>query len=223
MARCAAPSACPGAETSIEVDPRTVNHDRRAHLGQPRLQPPELRRAGFRPAVQQAVHRVQSHEMVAALMAVGAPARLRVDQRRPDLRPAQADARVAAAHREPGWPSCAPSASRLYSYAHLPQRFKPQRRIDGRDAAGGTTRCACWPRPSRASSARVTSTSAWTTSRCRRLARRGQAPGPAAPQLPGLQHAARLRPDRPGRLRRSAASAPPTARTPRRWTSTTTP
>jgi oxygen-independent coproporphyrinogen-3 oxidase len=34
----------------------------------------------------------------------------------------------------------------------------------------------------------------------RRRAGRGQAPGPAAPQLPGLQHAARLRPDRPGRV-----------------------
>jgi hypothetical protein len=32
----------------------------------------------------------------------------------------------------------------------------------------------------------------------RRRAGRGQAPGPAAPQLPGLQHAARLRPDRLG-------------------------
>ena len=34
----------------------------------------------------------------------------------------------------------------------------------------------------------------------RRRAGGGQAPGPAAPQLPGLQHAAGLRPDRPGRI-----------------------
>ena len=49
--RCGAPSAStPGAEMSIEVDPRTVTPERLAHLARAGLQPHQLRRAGLRPA-----------------------------------------------------------------------------------------------------------------------------------------------------------------------------
>jgi hypothetical protein len=86
------------------------------------------------------------------------------------------------------------------------------------------TGCTCWVRRSRASSGRATQLHRHgPLCAARRRAGRGQAPGPAAPQLPGLQHAARLRPDRRWACRRSAAWVPPTARTPRPCPSTTTP
>ena len=66
----------------------------------------------FDPDVQQAVHRVQPFESVQRPGGRGARAALRVDQRRPDLRPAQADARVVRAARSRRWPSCGPTASR---------------------------------------------------------------------------------------------------------------
>ena len=58
----------PGAETSIEVDPRTVNHDRLAHLASLGFNRLSFGVQDFDPAVQHAVHRVQSRESVAALM-----------------------------------------------------------------------------------------------------------------------------------------------------------
>ena len=95
-----------------------------------------------------------------------------------------------------------PDRIALYAYAHLPQRFKPQRRIDAADAAAGRRHaCTCC----RSAIAGFLG-HGYVVHRhgplraARRRAGRGQAPGPAAPQLPGLQHAARLRPDRPGRL-----------------------
>jgi oxygen-independent coproporphyrinogen-3 oxidase len=112
---------------SIEVDPRTVTRCARPPAAA-RLQPHQLRRQDFDPQVQQAVHRVQPFESVRELMQ-GAARWLRVDQRRPHLRPAAADARRAS--RAP-WRRSAelrPDRIALYAYAHLPQRFKPQRRI----------------------------------------------------------------------------------------------
>ena len=154
----------------------------------------------------------------------GARARLRVDQRRPDLRPAAADAGLVRAHAGAGARAaarphravclCAPAAA---LQAAAPHRMRPSCR-DGRRQARHARAGASPPSGARG----YVYIGMDHFALPERRAGRGQAPGPAAPQLPGLQHAARLRPDRPRACRPSAASAPPTARTPRRWPSTTT-
>jgi len=118
-----------GAERSIEVDPRTVTPARLGHLAALGFNRLSIGVQDFDPAVQQAVHRAQSFESVQALMVAarefgfvstnldliyGLPQQTtesfaRTVQQVCDLRPD----RIA-----------------LYAYAHLPQRFKPQRRID---------------------------------------------------------------------------------------------
>ncbi len=136
---CAGPSAsCRSAEVSIEVDPRTATRQRLRHLAD-RLQPRQLRRAGLR-------RRCASRGAPRAVLrqragtgARGACAEVRVDQRRPHLRPAQADARVLQPHHRPGL-HAAPHRIALYAYAHLPQRFKPQRRIAPADLPSGEQR-----------------------------------------------------------------------------------
>jgi oxygen-independent coproporphyrinogen-3 oxidase len=120
------------AERSIEVDPRTVGADRLqclAALGFNRI---SFGVQDFDEAVQQAVHRVQPYEQVEALMrdarVIGFKS-INVDliyglpQQRPETF-ARTIARVLA---------LAPDRISLYGYAHLPERFKPQRRIDAAD------------------------------------------------------------------------------------------
>ena len=149
--------------------------------------------------------------------------RLRLDQRRPDLRAAAADARNPSRARWRRWRSCGRTASRCTATPTCPS---------------GSSRSAASSRPiCRRGSAKLAMLSQALVGfqrgglrlhrhgpfrAAQRRAGGGQAPGPAAPQLPGLQHPARLRPDRRWACRPSAASAPPTARTPRRWRNTTT-
>jgi oxygen-independent coproporphyrinogen III oxidase len=116
------------AERSIEVDPRTVDENRLKTLFRQRFNRLSLGVQDFDPQVQQAVHRVQSTEQVFQLtraardigfrsinvdMIYGLPRQTETSFEQTlntlvDLRPD----RVA-----------------LYGYAHLPERFKPQRRI----------------------------------------------------------------------------------------------
>ena len=131
----------PDSEVSIEVDPRTVTPDRLAHfrkLGFNRL---SFGVQDFDPDVQKAVHRVQSFEMVQGLMKSARDAGLRLHQCRPHLRAAQADARElrqnGAADGE-----LRPDRIALYAYAHLPERFKPQRRIADADLPSAAQRIA---------------------------------------------------------------------------------
>ena len=119
----------PGAETSIEVDPRTVNHDRLAHLASLGFNRLSFGVQDFDPAVQQAVHRVQSHEMVATLMA--SARQLGFESTNVDLiygLPKQTPESLQRTVSQVA--ELRPERIALYSYAHLPQRFKPQRRID---------------------------------------------------------------------------------------------
>ena len=122
----------PGGEYSIEVDPRTVDASRLAlvrGLGFNRL---SLGVQDFEPAVQKAVHRIQSTNDVKNLM-VAARA-LGFDSVNLDLiygLPMQTAAsfertldQVIELH---------PERIALYAYAHLPERFKPQRRIHALD------------------------------------------------------------------------------------------
>ncbi len=61
-------SVAPGAEYSIEVDPRTVDRDRLAHLVALGFNRLSFGVQDFEPAVQKAVHRLQPEEQVAALL-----------------------------------------------------------------------------------------------------------------------------------------------------------
>ena len=118
-----------GAEVSIEVDPRTVTRERLAHLRHLGFNRLSFGVQDFDPAVQQAVHRVQPYEQVAALMR--ASRELGFESINADLihgLPLQTPDSLARTVEQMG--TLRPDRIALYSYAHLPQRFKPQRRID---------------------------------------------------------------------------------------------
>jgi len=117
----------PDSEVSIEVDPRTVTPDRLAHfraLGFNRL---SFGVQDFDPDVQQAVHRVQSFEMVQGLMK--SARELGYVSINADLiygLPKQTPESFARTVQQIG--ELRPDRIALYAYAHLPERFKPQRR-----------------------------------------------------------------------------------------------
>lgn len=131
----------PDAECSIEVDPRTASADRLAFLAALGFNRLSFGVQDFDPEVQQAVHRVQPAEQVQALMdaarAIGF-ASINVDliyglPRQTPERFARTIERVVA---------LAPDRVALYGYAHLPERFKPQRRIDPAELPDGAARLA---------------------------------------------------------------------------------
>jgi len=119
----------PGGEYAIEVDPRTVDAPRLARLAQAGFNRLSLGVQDFDPEVQKAVHRVQPYEQVAELMQ--AARTLGFDSINADLiygLPRQ----TLASFRQTleRITTLKPDRIALYAYAHLPQRFKPQRRID---------------------------------------------------------------------------------------------
>jgi oxygen-independent coproporphyrinogen-3 oxidase len=119
----------PDAEIAIEVDPRTVDAARLAHLAQIGFNRLSFGVQDFDPDVQQAVHRVQSLEMVEGLMK--AARALGFTSTNVDLiygLPRQTPASLARTVAQVS--ALRPERIALYHYAHLPQRFKPQRRID---------------------------------------------------------------------------------------------
>jgi oxygen-independent coproporphyrinogen III oxidase len=119
----------PGAEISIEVDPRTVTPERLGHLARLGFNRLSFGVQDFDAAVQQAVHRVQSREMVADLMASARA--LGFESTNVDLiygLPKQTPDSLRRTVEQVA--ELRPERIALYSYAHLPQRFKPQRRID---------------------------------------------------------------------------------------------
>ena len=120
------------AEISIEVDPRTVDAARLAHLRQLGFNRLSFGVQDFDPDVQKAVHRVQSYASVEALM-VSARA-LGFVSINVDLiygLPQQTRSSFARTIGQVG--TLRPDRIALYAYAHLPQRFKPQRRIHAED------------------------------------------------------------------------------------------
>ena len=118
----------PGGEYSIEVDPRTVDNSRLdtlAELGFNRL---SFGVQDFDPAVQKAVHRVQPAEQVFALVEAARTRgfeSINVDliYGLPLQSPDSFDRTLAQVAQ------LRPDRIALYAYAHLPERFKPQRRI----------------------------------------------------------------------------------------------
>ena len=118
----------PGGEYAIEIDPRTVTRERLAHLAQLGFNRLSFGVQDFDPAVQQAVHRVQPAEQVFALVADARA--LGFESINVDLiygLPKQTPASFSRTLAQVA--QLRPDRLALYAYAHLPQRFKPQRRI----------------------------------------------------------------------------------------------
>ncbi len=131
----------PGGEYSIEVDPRTIDASRLdtlAELGFNRL---SFGVQDFDPEVQKAVHRVQPAEQVFALVAAARERNfdsINVDliYGLPQQNPASFDRTLAQVVE------LRPERIALYAYAHLPERFKPQRRIATVDIPSGGAKVA---------------------------------------------------------------------------------
>ncbi len=119
----------PGGEYSIEVDPRTVDEKRLAHLASLGFNRLSFGVQDFDPEVQKAVHRIQPAEQVFSL--VEAARRLGFDSVNADLiygLPKQTPESFNKTLSQ--IVELRPERIALYGYAHLPERFKPQRRID---------------------------------------------------------------------------------------------
>jgi oxygen-independent coproporphyrinogen-3 oxidase len=132
-------SLAPGGEYSIEVDPRTIDASRLdtlAELGFNRL---SFGVQDFDPAVQRAVHRVQPAEQVFEL--VHAARERGFDSINVDLiyglpqQTPESMKRTLAQVIE-----LRPDRIALYAYAHLPERFKPQRRIAAAELPGAAAK-----------------------------------------------------------------------------------
>jgi oxygen-independent coproporphyrinogen-3 oxidase len=118
----------PGGEYSIEVDPRTVDATRLATLAELGFNRLSFGVQDFNPVVQKAVHRVQPAEQVFALVASARQLgfeSINVDliYGLPQQTPESFDRTLAQVNE------LRPDRIALYAYAHLPERFKPQRRI----------------------------------------------------------------------------------------------
>ncbi len=127
------------AEVSIEVDPRTVTPARLAQLRELGFNRISFGVQDFDPQVQQAVHRVQPFESVRSLM--DSARALGFDSINADLiygLPRQTPESFARTVQQIG--ELRPDRIALYAYAHLPQRFKPQRRILSEDLPGAAQR-----------------------------------------------------------------------------------
>jgi oxygen-independent coproporphyrinogen-3 oxidase len=129
----------PGAEVSIEVDPRTASRERLAALREMGFDRISFGVQDFDPHVQHAVHRVQPFDLVASLMqharALGFNS-INVDliyglPRQTPTSFARTITQVAGLK---------PDRIALYAYAHLPERFKPQRRIVSAELPTGEQR-----------------------------------------------------------------------------------
>jgi oxygen-independent coproporphyrinogen-3 oxidase len=129
----------PGAECSIEIDPRTVTAERLAHLKHIGFNRLSFGVQDFDPDVQKAVHRIQPQEQVKALMR--AARALEFESINVDLihgLPKQTPASLARTVAQVA--ALRPDRIALYAYAHLPQRFKPQRRIVAAELPGAADR-----------------------------------------------------------------------------------
>jgi oxygen-independent coproporphyrinogen-3 oxidase len=129
----------PGGEYSIEVDPRTIDVQRLdtlAELGFNRL---SFGVQDFDPAVQKAVHRVQPAEQVFALVQAARDRgfeSVNVDliYGLPQQTPESFDRTLRQVC------DLRPDRIALYAYAHLPERFKPQRRIAAAELPGAAAK-----------------------------------------------------------------------------------
>jgi oxygen-independent coproporphyrinogen-3 oxidase len=131
----------PDAELSIEIDPRTVDAGRLRHLYALGFNRISFGVQDFDPDVQRAVHREQPFEQVRALMQSAREvgfASINVDliYGLPRQTPRTFERTLAQVGE------LRPDRIALYAYAHLPERFKPQRRIHIEDLPDGPDRVA---------------------------------------------------------------------------------
>ena len=122
----------PDAELSIEVDPRTVTPSRMAALRAQGFNRVSFGVQDFDDEVQRAVHRVQSFESVRGLIQVARElgfGSINADliYGLPKQTPESFERTIAQ------MVDLRPDRIALYAYAHLPERFKPQRRIAQED------------------------------------------------------------------------------------------
>jgi oxygen-independent coproporphyrinogen III oxidase len=131
----------PGGEYSIEVDPRTVDAGRLAVLAELGFNRLSFGVQDFDPAVQKAVHRVQATEQVFSLVEVAR--KLGFESVNVDLiyglpcQTPESFEKTLALMSE-----LRPDRIALYAYAHLPERFKPQRRIVAADLPPASAKVA---------------------------------------------------------------------------------
>jgi oxygen-independent coproporphyrinogen III oxidase len=131
----------PGGEYSVEVDPRTVDESRLAVLAELGFNRLSFGVQDFDPSVQKAIHRIQPAPQVFDLVA--AARRLGFESVNVDLiyglplqTPESFDRTLAQINQ------LRPDRIALYAYAHLPERFKPQRRIHAQDLPSGGDKVA---------------------------------------------------------------------------------
>jgi oxygen-independent coproporphyrinogen-3 oxidase len=130
-----------GGERSVEVDPRTVDGGRLAVLADMGFSRLSFGVQDFDPQVQKAVHRVQPAQQVFDLMEQARA--LRFDSINVDLiyglprQTPQSFARTLEQVQQ-----LRPDRIALYAYAHLPERFKPQRRIVPAELPDGAAKVA---------------------------------------------------------------------------------
>lgn len=126
----------PGGEYSIEIDPRTVTSGRLQALASLGFNRVSFGVQDFDPEVQKAVHRIQPADQVFQL--VDEARRIGFESVNVDLiyglprQTAESFARTLAQVN-----ALRPDRIALYGYAHLPERFKPQRRIVSADLPTG--------------------------------------------------------------------------------------
>ena len=130
-----------GGEYSIEIDPRTIDPTRLGALKALGFNRLSFGVQDFDPLVQKAVHRVQPASQVFALVA--AAREMGFDSINVDLiyglpkqTPESFDRTLAQVAQ------LRPDRIALYGYAHLPERFKPQRRIVVVDLPGAANKVA---------------------------------------------------------------------------------
>jgi len=119
-------------EYSIEVDPRSTPPGKVAVLGELGFNRISVGVQDFDPQVQKAVNRIQSFEMTQATIEAA---------RKADFKSVNLDliyglpkqSRATFARTLDKVLVLSPERVALYHYAHLPERFKPQRRIDAAD------------------------------------------------------------------------------------------
>ncbi|APV52060.1 oxygen-independent coproporphyrinogen III oxidase [Betaproteobacteria bacterium GR16-43] len=129
----------PAGEYAIEVDPRRVDAERIATLGRLGFNRISIGVQDFDPVVQHAVHRIQSFEQT----------KLIIDAARANgFRSVNLDLIYGLPKQTPqGFAAtlervldCDPDRIALYSYAHLPAVFKPQRRILDAELPSGSVK-----------------------------------------------------------------------------------
>ena len=129
-------SLVPGGEYSIEIDPRTVTEQRLQCLSRLGFNRLSFGVQDFDTAVQKAVHRLQPEEQVFRLVEVAR--QIGFESVNVDLiygLPLQTPASFAQTLQKVS--ALRPDRIALYAYAHLPERFKPQRRIHAIDLPSG--------------------------------------------------------------------------------------